>query len=49
MRPDGFGGAVVLITADVIRGKSTNDLIEAFLSEVGLNGGAAGPGQQRAP
>lgn len=49
MRPDGFGGIAVLITADDIGGKSTNDLIEEFLSEAGLNGGAAGPAQQGAP
>jgi hypothetical protein len=37
MRPDGFGGMAVLITADAIRGKSTNDLIEEFLSDAGLD------------
>lgn len=41
MRSDGFGGMAVLITADAIRGKSTNDLIEEFLSEAGLDRGAA--------
>lgn len=41
MRPDGFGGMAVLITAEAIRGKSTNDLIEEFLSESGLDGSAA--------
>ena len=30
MRPDGFGGMAVLITADAIRGKSTNDILEEF-------------------
>jgi hypothetical protein len=49
MRPDGFGGMAVLITPDAIRGKSTNGLIEEFLSEAGLDGGAAGPAQQGAP
>jgi len=34
MRPDGFGGMAVLITADAILGKSTNDILEDFLSEV---------------
>jgi hypothetical protein len=33
MRPDGFGGMVVLITADAILGKSTNALLEEFLAE----------------
>ncbi len=33
MRPDGFGGMAVLITADVILGKSTNDILEDFLAE----------------
>ena len=33
MRPDGFGGVAVLITADAIRGKSTNDILEDFLAE----------------
>ena len=28
MRPDGFGGAVVLISADQIMGKSTNEILE---------------------
>lgn len=33
MRPDGFGGMAVLITADRILGKSTFDLITDFLAE----------------
>jgi hypothetical protein len=33
MRPDGFGGMAVLITADAIKGKSTNDILEDFLAE----------------
>ena len=33
MRPDGFGGMAVLITADAILGKSTNDILEDFLTE----------------
>jgi hypothetical protein len=34
MRPDGFGGMAVLITADAILGKSTNDILEDFLAKV---------------
>ena len=34
MRPDGFGGAVVVISADAILGKSTNDLLEEFIEQV---------------
>jgi hypothetical protein len=37
MRPDGFGGMAVLITADRILGKSTHDLIAEFLAETGLD------------
>jgi hypothetical protein len=33
MRPDGFGGMAVLITADNIMGKSTSDIVEDFLNE----------------
>lgn len=33
MRPDGFGGMAVLITADAVMGKSTGDIIEDFLNE----------------
>ncbi len=33
MRPDGFGGMAVLITADAILGKSTNDILADFLAE----------------
>jgi len=33
MRPDGVGGMAVLITADAIVGKSTNDILEDFLAE----------------
>jgi hypothetical protein len=47
MRPDGFGGMAVLITADAVRGKSTNDLIEEFLSEAGLDGEDRGPKEMR--
>lgn len=34
MRADGFGGAVVVITANAILGKSTNDLLEEFIEQV---------------
>lgn len=40
MRPDGFGGMAVLITADAIKGKSTNDLLEDFLAEAEPGGKA---------
>src|SRR5208282_140743 len=33
MRSDGFGGVAVLITADAVVGKSTNDILEDFLAE----------------
>jgi hypothetical protein len=36
MRPDGFGGMVVLITSDAIHGKSTNDVLEELLGEMKL-------------
>jgi hypothetical protein len=36
MRPDGFGGMAVLITADRIMSKSTHDLIAEFLAETGF-------------
>jgi hypothetical protein len=42
MRPDGFGGMAVLITADAILGKSTNDILEDFLAE---NDGNVGNGE----
>ena len=34
MRSDGFGGAVVVISADAILGKSTIDLLEEFIEQV---------------
>jgi hypothetical protein len=37
MRPDGFGGMAMLITADRIISKSTHDLIAEFLAETGLD------------
>jgi hypothetical protein len=33
-RPDGFGGAAVVISADKIIGKSMNDLVEEFIAQV---------------
>ena len=33
MRPDGFGGSVMLITADAIRYRSTTDILEEFRIE----------------
>jgi hypothetical protein len=33
MRPDGFGGMAVLITAGTVMGKSTSDIIQDFLTE----------------
>lgn len=33
MRPDGFGGSVMLITADAIRYRSTTDILEEFWNE----------------
>ncbi len=34
MRPDGFGGAVILISADEIMGKSTNEILEDFIEQI---------------
>ncbi len=34
IRPDGFGGAVVVISADTILGRSTTDLLEEFIEQV---------------
>ena len=34
MRPDGFGGAVVVISADEIMGKSTNEILEDFVVQI---------------
>ena len=36
MRSDGFGGLAVLITAECIFGKSTDDLLAEFLKEAGF-------------
>jgi hypothetical protein len=40
-RPDGFGGMAVLITADAIKGKSTNDILEELLAETRIHPGLA--------
>ena len=42
MRPDGFGGLAVLITADTVMGKSTSDIVADFLN-------AAVPGRAHEP
>lgn len=39
MRPDGFGGMAVLITADAIAGKSTDDILEDLLAAQGAASG----------
>ena len=44
MRPDGFGGMAVLVTADAIKGKSTQDIIGDFLDEAEHGPLAAAPG-----
>jgi len=36
MRPDGFGGAVVLITAERVLGKGTDTVLDELLAEAGL-------------
>jgi hypothetical protein len=41
MRPDGFGGMAVLITAAAVMGKSTSDIIEDLLHEAVPEAGAA--------
>lgn len=41
MRPDGFGGAVTLITAETISGKSTTDMLDDLQSDAEDNGGTA--------
>ena len=44
MRPDGFGGMAVLVTADAIKGKSTQDIFGDFLDEAEHGPLAAAPG-----
>jgi hypothetical protein len=43
MRPDGFGGMAILITADAIRGKSTEDILGEFLGQAEHGAAAATP------
>ena len=38
MRPDGFGGLAMMITADKIRSESTHTLIDRFYTEAAANG-----------
>ena len=44
MRPDGFGGMAIVITADAIMGKSTGDILADFLDQVEHGATAAAPG-----
>lgn len=44
MRPDGFGGMAILITADAIRDKSTEDILGDFLDHAGHGAATAAPG-----
>lgn len=44
MRPDGFGGMAILITADAIRGKSTEDILGDFLDQAEHGAAVAAPG-----
>jgi hypothetical protein len=39
MRPDGFGGAVVVVSAEAILGKSTTNLLEEFIEQVAPSSG----------
>jgi hypothetical protein len=43
LRPDGFGGAASVITADQFRFKSTDDLIDDFLTELFPHGDTREP------
>lgn len=38
MRPDGFGGLAMLITAQAIRSESTHTLFDRFYAEAAANG-----------
>jgi len=44
MRPDGFGGMAILITADAFMGKSTGDVLADFLDQGEHGAAAAAPG-----
>ncbi|MGB5083321.1 MAG: hypothetical protein WBO09_01675 [Methylocystis silviterrae] len=37
MRSNGFGGMAIVITRDTVFGKSTNDIIEDFLADAGID------------
>ena len=41
MRPDGFGGSVMLITANAIRYRSTVDVLEEFWNEAAKESSAS--------
>lgn len=44
MRPDGFGGMAILITADAIRGKNTEDILCDFLDQAKHGAVGVAPG-----
>jgi hypothetical protein len=44
MRPDGFGGMAILVTADAIMGKSTGDILADFLDQIEQGVAASGIG-----
>ncbi len=44
MRPDGFGGMAVLVTADAIKGESAEDILGDFLDEAEHGPLATAPG-----
>lgn len=48
MRPDGFGGSVMLITADAIRYRSTTDMLEEFSNEAAKAPSAPDPSPSEA-
>lgn len=48
MRPDGFGGSVMLITADAIRYRSTTDVLEEFWNEGAKASSAPNPSPSEA-
>lgn len=43
MRPDGFGGSVMLITAEAIRYRSTTEILEEFWNEAAKASSAPQP------
>ena len=43
MRPDGFGGSVMLITAEAVRYRSTTDVLEEFWNEAAKASPASKP------